>query len=56
MSVNERLYETRLIDAFDAAARARDRDVMIAILNKVAVGDAAASVDVILKDPSHYGY
>lgn len=56
MTINERLYAAGLMDQFDAAARARDRDVMISILNGVAVGDAAGSIDAILRDPTLYGY
>ncbi len=36
MTVNERLFVSGLMDEFDAAARDRDRDAMIAVLMKVA--------------------
>lgn len=52
MTINERLYAAGLMDQFDAAARARDRDAMISILNEVDVGDAAGSANAILKDPT----
>jgi len=56
MTINERLYAAGLTDPFDAAVRARDRNAMIGILSDVAVGDAAGSVDAILREPTRYGY
>jgi hypothetical protein len=58
MTVNERLFVSGLMDEFDAAARDRDRDAMIAVLMKVALTQkgAAQTTDAILADPSHYGY
>ena len=56
MTINERLHAAGLMDQFELAARARDRDVTISILNGVAVRDAAGSVDAILRDPILYGY
>ena len=56
MTVNERLFEARLLEAFDAAARARDRSEMIRILTEVDVDDAAGSADAILQRPEKYGF
>jgi hypothetical protein len=58
MTVNEGLFVSGLRDEFDAAARDRDRDAMIAVLMKVALTPkgAAQTTDAILADPSHYGY
>jgi hypothetical protein len=56
MTVNERLFDAGLTDAFDAAARARDRAEMIRLLIEVDVEDAAWSADTILKRPEPYGY
>jgi hypothetical protein len=41
MSVNERLFAAGLIDQWDAAARRRDREAMVALLRRV-VADAQA--------------
>ena len=58
MTVNERLFVSKLMDAFDAAARRRDRAQMISILVRVDLSekDAAWSVDTILATPQKYGY
>lgn len=56
MTVNERLAEAGLLEAFDIAARARNRDALLRLLSKVAVDDPAATADPILKDPKRYGY
>ena len=56
MTVNERLFDAGLMDAFDAAARARDRAAMIRLLIDVDVEDAAWSADTILQRPERYGF
>jgi hypothetical protein len=56
MTVNERLHQAGLIEAFDAAARSRDRAHMIEILERVEVGDATGTVDAILEKPGFYGF
>jgi hypothetical protein len=56
MTVNERLFDAGLMEAFDAAARARDRAVMIRLLTDLDVEDATWSVDTILESPERYGY
>lgn len=48
MTLNERLFSAGLIEAFDAAARCRDRDAIVGILTKVAVEDAGSTADSIL--------
>ncbi|MGZ5803891.1 MAG: tRNA (guanosine(37)-N1)-methyltransferase TrmD [Xanthobacteraceae bacterium] len=44
MTVNERLFETGLLDAFDAAARGADTRKMIEILTLVGLGAEAAEI------------
>lgn len=57
MSVNERLFSAGLIDAFDKAAKTRNRNDMIGILGQVELLDEAESiVDAILASPVRYGY
>ena len=51
MTVSERLYQTGLLESFDAAAKARDRYAMIRILTELEVSDADASTDAILANP-----
>lgn len=55
MTVNERLSAAGLLQAFEAAARLRDRDRMVGILHLVQVGTPEWSVDTILADPKKYG-
>jgi hypothetical protein len=55
MTLNERLFVAGLLDAFDAAARARDRAEMIRILTDVDVEDAAWSADTILRNRQRPG-
>ncbi|MFY9342653.1 MAG: hypothetical protein WAT39_09200 [Planctomycetota bacterium] len=56
MTVNERLHTAGLLAAFDAAAKARDRARMLAILTQVAVPSPERTVAAILADPQRYGY
>ena len=58
MTVNERLVVAGSIDQFDAAARGRDRQAMIALLLAVQLDDqqAAHTTDSILSNPRQYGY
>jgi hypothetical protein len=58
MTVNERLFVSKLMDDFDAAARRRERAQMISILVRVDLSEkeAARSVDSILATPQKYGY
>jgi hypothetical protein len=56
MTVNERLFEAGLIEAFDAAVRQRNRADIIRILTDVEVEDVAWSADAILREPEKYGF
>ena len=58
MTVNERLFHSKLMDDFDAAARRRDREKMNAILVKVDLNETEAAwiVDTMLAEPRKYGY
>ena len=57
MTTNERLLATGRVDAFDQAARMRDRDRMIELLGEVDLADQADSIaDGILSDPKRYGF
>jgi hypothetical protein len=57
MTVNERLFAAGLIEAWDAATSARDRDRMIGILERVDMGgQAATTVDAVLANPPKYGH
>lgn len=56
MTVNERLFAAGLVDAFDDAARRRDRDKMIELLRRVEVETPEWSVDTILAHPERYGF
>ena len=55
MTVNERLFDAGLMEAFGNAMQARDRAEMIRLLAKVDVADAIRSVDEMLRNPTHYG-
>jgi hypothetical protein len=58
MTVNERLFELGLMDAFDAAIGNRDRDAAVDILKKarLTTDQALATVRAIFADPKRYGY
>lgn len=56
MTVNERLIEAGLLEAFDIAAKARNREAMLGLLAEIAVPNPASTVDPILNDPKRYGY
>ena len=56
MTVNERLFTASLLEAFDRAARSRNRARMTEILAKVEIRNAAATVGAILVNPEKYGY
>jgi hypothetical protein len=44
MTVNERLFDAGLVDAFDTAVKAGNRAQMISILSKVDLADQAAAI------------
>lgn len=57
MTTNERLFAAELLGTFDRAAKCRDREGMVAILEKVELGDQAAQIaDAVLASPTTYGY
>ena len=49
MTVNERLYVSGLMEAFDEAVRVNDSEEVSKILKKVEITDEAA-IEAILKD------
>lgn len=56
MTVNERLVNAKLMDAFDMAARSSDRDAMIRLLVAVDIDEPDKTADALLRDPARYGY
>jgi hypothetical protein len=58
MTVNERLFTLGLLDRFDAAVRARDREVMTDLLAQCAISrlDAEAIAETVLRSPKKYGF
>jgi len=58
MTVNERLVLAGLMDAFDQAARRRNRAEIIEVLLKVELTpqQAAWTTDALLANPARYGY
>ena len=58
MTVNERLASAGLLDSWDAAAKRRDRDEMIRVLESVELEptEAARTVDLVLANPRKYGF
>lgn len=58
MTVNERLFRAGLLDRWDAAIDAGQREGAIALLKQVEMSEdsAAATVDAVLANPSKYGF
>jgi hypothetical protein len=58
MTNNERLFTAGLLQQFDAAIDAGERERAIEILGQVSVSEdsAVATVDAVLANPSTYGY
>jgi hypothetical protein len=56
MTVNERLSAAGLLDHWDTAVRARDRNAMLALVRRVRVEAPDFTVDAVLADPAHYGF
>ena len=56
MTVNERLFEAKMLDQWDAAARRRDREMMISILTNVEVPEPELTVDAVLSNPKKFGF
>ena len=58
MTVNERLNVSGLLNEWDIAARARDRECMIALLTAtdVTASDAVKIVEGVLANPARFGF
>lgn len=58
MTVNEALWAAGLMDAFDAAARKRDRDSLVSILIRAGftADQANETTTALLRNPKMYGY
>ena len=57
MTVNERLWDAGIMDAWDAAVISRDRDRMIELLGRIELASEAEwIVDTTLANPKRYGY
>ena len=56
MTVNERLSHVGIIDLWDEAARQRDREAMIALLEQVEVPAPHLIADAVLADPKKFGF
>ncbi len=56
MTVNERLFTLGLMDEWDRAAFARDREAMLDLMRRCAVDRPEDTVDTVLATPSIYGY
>jgi len=58
MTVNERLFHAGLMDQFDTAIHAKNKEEAISILQQTELPIEAATetVTVILKNPGKYGY
>jgi hypothetical protein len=57
MTVNERLFWADLLDKWDSAIRAGDRQAAIDVLSEVELGSQADRiVDTTLANPTKYGF
>ncbi|MCJ8190237.1 hypothetical protein [Sphingomicrobium aestuariivivum] len=56
MSLNERLFTARLLDAFDAAVKAKSRAKVVRLLEQVSVDDPEWTAETILKRPEEYDF
>lgn len=58
MTINERLFEAKLLEQFDDAVRQRNKEKMIEILKSVDLTDtdAMACSETVLNNPRKYGY
>lgn len=56
MTVNERLVMAGLIDEWDRAVNARNRNEMIAVLKRVDVEGADMTADKVLANRAFYGF
>lgn len=56
MTGNERLFNLGLMERWDEAVAARDREAMLAIMRECEVDPAEQPVDAILANPARYGF
>jgi len=56
MTMNERLFDAGIMQAFGDAVLARDRAEMIRLLASVDLDEPAWSTDMILQEPERYGF
>ncbi|MBF0489641.1 MAG: hypothetical protein HQL15_03360 [Candidatus Omnitrophica bacterium] len=58
MTVNERLFEAKLLEVFDLAVNKKDRKQLLEILKKVELSDeqANSTINAIFLNPRKYGY
>ncbi len=58
MTVNERLYVTKLLDSFDLAVKERSREKLLSILKLIDINEeqANSTIDLIFSNPNTYGY
>jgi hypothetical protein len=57
MTVKERVVAAELMEAWNRAAKARNRDEMLVILARVELADLAPGiVDTVLANPAKYGF
>ena len=57
MTLNERLFEAKLLKEFDSAVEQKDKERLINILTKVDISgdEAEKTVTTILENPQDYG-
>ncbi len=56
MTINERLFHLGLVDQWDKAVRARDRNAMMRLMEQCEVETPQWTVDTVLGNPEKYGY
>ena len=57
MTVNERLFTAGLIDRWDSAIHAADREAASAVLDMVGLASQSSRiVDAVLENPGTYGF
>jgi hypothetical protein len=58
MTTNERLWKAKLLDAFESAAKNKNREALVEILKQVEIAPRGAEsiADDVLKNPKMYGF
>lgn len=56
MTINERLFHVGIFDQWHAAVTRRDRQEMIALLERVEVTDPSFTADTVLANPKAYSF